>query len=193
MCANFVFKLCIVGDGEVGKTSLRRRFLGEEFKKKHLATLGADFAVKDMQVSCPNGVTHNIKFQIWDLAGQQRFDMVRGQYYLGANGIIAVFDVTRPKTMDNLLLWFNEIKRCVNMDLIYIIVGNKIDLRRSKTRKIVTTLEGKEFVKLNAKKVTSKPVFYVETSAKTGENVEEAFEMMTLELLRERGECYDIN
>ncbi len=192
MNVDFIFKLCLIGDGAVGKTSLRRRFLGEGFTKKHIATLGADFAVKTISITCPDNKRYRIKFQIWDLAGQQRFNMVRGQYYLGANGIIAVFDVTRPETLENLPHWFKEVKKHLTQDPIYVIVGNKIDLRTKKSKKkqeFVESIRGQEFATTNAKSITSKPVFYMETSAKTGENVEEAFKQLATELLRERGEC----
>ncbi len=193
MDVDFVFKLCLIGDGAVGKTSLRRRFLSEGFTKRHLSTLGADFAVKTISVTCPRNMIYKVKFQIWDLAGQQRFNMVRGQYYLGANGIIAVFDVTRPETLENLPHWFNEVKKHLKEDPMYIVVGNKIDLRKEqkgrKKQDCVSTEMAQDFVQTNAKKITSRTVFYIETSAKTGANVNEAFQRLAKELMRERGEC----
>jgi small GTP-binding protein len=170
----FLMKVVLLGDGAVGKTALRERFLGKGFASNYLMTIGADFAVKQLELE---GKT--IKFQIWDLAGQERFGSVRSLYYSGSHGALLVFDVTRSETFNNLLTgWLEEIRKHVKSGAIPLVVlGNKIDLRDPNDASHVTPESGQ---KLAQELATSyyedgRSVLYLETSAKTGDNVEEAF------------------
>ncbi|MHA1237578.1 MAG: Rab family GTPase [Candidatus Hodarchaeales archaeon] len=160
----FLFKIVLVGDGAVGKTSIRRRYMGEGFKTDFLATMGADFAYLKTKID-----GYNIEWSIWDLAGQPAFRGVMKSYYKGAMGALAIYDVTQPKTLDSLDSWVTEVRELAGTfnDLPVVLVGNKIDLRPDIPHSL-KTLQG--FVKsksLNAD--------FVETSAKTGEAIEEAF------------------
>ena len=167
------FKIVICGNVRVGKTSIRRRYLGEGFQKNYILTLGADFAVTTYKYA---------KMQIWDLAGQEGFQFLLKEYYRGANAGIVVFDVTRRETLQNLSYWLENFVLTKSGNRVpLLIVGNKIDLR-SQNDDSVTTNEAFEFV--NELSYSLNWQFnYIETSALTGENVRTAFENLVDGLL----------
>ena len=161
-----LFKIVLIGDGAVGKTSIRRRYMGEGFKTDFLATMGADFAFLKTKID-----DIDIEWQIWDLAGQPAFRNVMKAYYRGTMGALAVYDVTQPKSLESLDSWVQDVRERANTtpnpELPVVLVGNKVDLREELPN-CLKTIKG--FVKsqsLNAD--------FVETSAKTGEAIEEAF------------------
>ena len=168
-------KICLIGDGAVGKTSLKNRFIGESFTAKYLITIGADFAVKEVKLP---DCEQDYKLQIWDLAGQPRFSSVRSLYYKGSMGAILVFDVTNRSSVDNLYNWIKEF--WVNSGetaVPIIILANKNDLR-DQWPSAISEEEGLEFFKVLSKQTSEFGIklYYLETSAKTGEKVELAFE-----------------
>ncbi len=165
-------KIALLGDGAVGKTSLRKRFMGEGFKSHYSLTVGADFAIKQVTL-----FHRPITYQIWDLAGQIRFKDVRRAYYHGAVGGLFVYDVTRPESFFNATNWIHElwsnngIGRCP-----IVILGNKSDLRDSSPDQV--TFEQGRGLSRELSRITEPHGFtcpYMETSAKTGKNVNEAF------------------
>lgn len=172
------FKICLIGDGGVGKTSIRERALGEGFKSNYLLTIGADFAIYKIEIE---GIEY--KFQIWDLGGQTRFDVVRSIYYKGSHGAIIVFDVTRPESLFNLEKWKQELFTHVGRKIPFILLGNKFDLKSKIDQKIHQTALF-EFIKQSEKEFlsTENPftIPYVNTSALTDQNVKEAFVTMAL-------------
>ena len=169
-----IFKVVLIGDGAVGKTSLRRNFIGKSFRENYLMTIGADFSVK--QVTFEDYV---INLQLWDLAGQPRFSEVRGAYYAGTYGAMVIFDITRPNTFTNIDYWINELIKYNNHKLVpMMIVGNKSDLRG-------TTPAEVQVDKLSAMAYADTlsnwgglRVDYVETSALSGKNVDDAFQRL---------------
>ncbi len=165
-----LYKICLLGDGGVGKTSLRERFLGKGFQSGYILTIGADFAVQNLEI---DGL--QFKFQIWDLAGQQRFEAVRTLYYKGSHGAILVFDRTRPESLYNLENWKRELFTNVGRHIPYIILGNKSDLPNSVSQDILS-----EFIEKSQNEPTDIPyeLKYLNTSAKSGLNVTEAFEQL---------------
>ena len=170
-----IMKAVLIGDGAVGKTSIRRNYLGEEFTEGHIATIGVDLATKrvlfDQEI---------VKFIIWDLAGQPTFEKVRGHYYSGCNGILLVYSVVDRSSFDNASKWLVEAFKNMGPLPPTVIIGNKTDLRHSyDKKKYVTTDEGEEFTKYFIKKL-SVPAIFRETSAKTGSGIQDAF----TELLR---------
>jgi small GTP-binding protein len=170
-----IMKAVLIGDGAVGKTSIRRNYLGEDFIEGHLATIGVDLATK--RVLFEEDV---VKFIIWDLAGQPTFEKVRGHYYSGCNGILLVFSVIDRETFDNASKWLVEAFKNMGPLPPTVIIGNKIDLRTSNDKKkFVTTEEGQAFCEYFIEKL-GVPAIYRETSAKTGENIQDTFH----ELLR---------
>jgi len=177
----FKFKVVLIGDGAVGKSSLRRRFMGETFEKQYIKTIGADFSTKTFDV----GGT-KVKFIIWDLAGQPHFKQVRADFYRGARGALLVYDITRRETLEDVVPWMEEfLKNCGKKDVAVILIGNKIDLR-PEAKGVVSTEEGMKMCELLRAKFKV-PVRFFETSALTGENVDEAFYALALALLRGAG------
>ncbi len=167
-----LYKICLLGDGGVGKTSLRERFLGKGFQSGYILTIGADFAVQDLDIN-----EQKYKFQIWDLAGQQRFSAVRALYYKGSHGAILVFDRTRPESLFNLETWKRELFMNVGRQIPYIMLGNKSDLPNTVDQQVLDT-----FIANSQKEVTDiqYKIEYLDTSAKSGLNVTEAFTLLAM-------------
>jgi Ras-related protein Rab-11A len=168
-----VWKVVLVGDGAVGKTSLRRNYLGEGFESEYQQTFGADFALHDMNV----GGTQ-IKWQIWDLAGQPEFRNVNKAYYDRIFGGVVVYDITRQETLDNIAKWVSDLWSNTgrNRRVPVVLLGNKIDLREENGATI-STGEGREQAgRLGITK-------FIETCAKTGHGVEVAFEQLGKDIL----------
>ncbi|TFH04831.1 MAG: GTP-binding protein [Candidatus Thorarchaeota archaeon] len=168
------FKVCLIGDGYVGKTSIRREYLKEGFKRSYIPTLGVDFAQKSLLFE---GNPTNLV--IWDIAGQVAFQNLRRRYYEGSSGIILVYAVDDRKSFDSASKWLVEAHGFMDKLPPLMIVGNKTDLRHTlRQEDIVTTEEGKAFAESVAQKLGTKSVF-IETSAKTGSNIDATFESLT--------------
>ncbi len=170
-----LLKIILIGEGSVGKTSIRERYLGYGFPIQYLPTLGAEFSVKNEIIG-----GEEISFQIWDLAGQPVFETIRKTYYRGARGAFIVCDVSNLESVMNIHNWKDELWRNNGSGPIpFVILGNKIDLR-STGRYCVPdqTLQG------IAKEITTTGdikhfnVTYLPTSAKTGENITKAFKQL---------------
>ncbi|MFX0090313.1 MAG: Rab family GTPase [Candidatus Hodarchaeota archaeon] len=187
-----ILKTVLMGDGAVGKTALRQRYLGKGFKSTYMSTVGADFAVKRQKVNYKG--EREIEFQIWDLAGQPRFQAVRGLYYKGCKAGLLCFDITRRDSMENLHGWFSEVSKHGSQEEIpLIVVANKLDLR-SEVSDAIGFEEGAAFAEEIQKKMKIAPVKYIETSAKTGDNVLEAFEtlaQLNLQFIEQKTGSFD--
>ncbi|MFX1251618.1 MAG: Rab family GTPase [Promethearchaeota archaeon] len=171
-----ILKTVLMGDGAVGKTALRQRYLGRGFKSTYMTTVGADFAVKTIKIQYKGERT--IEFQIWDLAGQPRFQAVRELYYKGCKAGLLCFDISRRETMENLEGWCGEAKKHNQDEVIpLIVVANKIDLR-STVPGTITQEEGLTFAEYLRESTDNSMIKYFETSAKTGENVDEVFRVL---------------
>ncbi|OLS23921.1 MAG: Transforming protein p29 precursor [Candidatus Heimdallarchaeota archaeon LC_3] len=173
----FLMKICLLGDGAVGKTALRENYLGKNFSSAYLMTIGADYAVAKVELSNKKIA----KFQIWDLAGQERFNSVRSLYYAGSHGAIMIFDVTRQYTFTNLEGWLKELKKNLRSGLVPIILlGNKIDLRDIEDSNHLVYTQGVQLAKKLSESYSGESfsIKYMETSAKTGENVKKAFTLL---------------
>ncbi len=170
------FKLVLAGDGAVGKTSIRERYMGKGFTSDYLKTIGADFASKKVTV----GEEDDITFQIWDLAGQDSYQAVRRTFYKGAIAGLMVFDVQDPKTMTNLKSWLDESsKGSDNSILVYFVIANKIDLEDK--RKVSREMAIDFCNRLETD--TGIRFYYCETSALTGQNIAETFDYLSYKLL----------
>jgi len=165
-----VMKAVLIGDGAVGKTSIRRNYLGDEFIEGHIATIGVDLATKRVLFN-----QEIVKFIIWDLAGQPSFKQVRGHYYHGCNGIILVYSTVDRESFDNASKWLVEAYNNMGPLPPTVIVGNKTDLReRYPESERVTADEGRKFTEYFSEKL-GVPAVFKETSALTGYNVENTF------------------
>lgn len=161
---NTIFKIIILGNPRVGKTTLRLRYIGEGFRKEYISTIGADFAI----------ATHGkYTLQIWDLAGQDTFEILTQRFYKGAQGVIIVFDITNRESMNQLSDWIDKFIEIEGALVPLVIFGNKIDLRES-TENAILRKEGIDLVQ-NLSKKYENDIAYIETSALTGENIDFAF------------------
>jgi small GTP-binding protein len=156
------YKVAISGDGNVGKTTLLRRYATGKFQESRIMTIGVDFETLEVDIK-----GQPVKLTVWDLAGQQRFAPFRDGFYRGARAIAMVFDVSDRVTFDDLSHWLQEAQRVVPEAHI-VVNGNKVDLPRA-----ITVEEGKAYAaSINAA--------YVETSAKTGEGVQQFFRFLAM-------------
>ncbi|CAF3024419.1 unnamed protein product [Rotaria socialis] len=157
---DFIFKLVLIGDSSVGKSNLLLRFTRNEFRLDTQSTIGVEFAYKQVLIE-----GKKIKTQVWDTAGQERFKTVIPQFYRGSEGALAVFDLTKPESFDHIITWIEELHRHTPSDVPIVLVGNKSDLvdQRKISREQATRLAEQ----LN--------ISYLETSALTSSNVEQAF------------------
>lgn len=169
-----MFKLVLIGDGNVGKTSVRRKYLGKGFISSHIATIGVDFAQKFVTV---NGVT--CRLVIWDLAGQTGFERVRKHYYQGCSSLVLVYDITSRESFENTTRWLVEAFTYAGEIPTTAILANKVDLRTSNDKsEFVTTEEGQAFADKFSERL-GVPCIFFETSAKDGENIQESFTELT--------------
>ena len=174
---SFIYKICVVGNGGVGKTSMVLRFCENSFKESYLMTIGSNFSTKSVElVDYPQ---LQVKLQLWDLAGQKHFSFVRPPFYRGASGIIYVFDLTRRSSFSDLLEWREEVEKVIGQKPC-LVVGNKLDLARQGQREVAEQ-DGE------AVKYEMHAMKYFETSAKEGDSVGDIFELLTLEILKTSG------
>ena len=163
MYENTVYKVLLLGDSSVGKTCFLLRYCDRTFQEAHLSTIGLDYRLKTMTLKN----NKNIKLQIWDTAGQDRFRALTKNYYKGANGIILIYDISTTQTFENVKVWINQIKEEANANVIIYLVGNKIDLPKDK--RTVSEEEGQKLA-------DEYKFLFKETSAKEGTNVNEIFQ-----------------
>ncbi|CAK72957.1 unnamed protein product (macronuclear) [Paramecium tetraurelia] len=157
---DYLFKILLIGNSAVGKSSLLLRFADNVFNESFLPTIGVDFKIRTFDL---NGKT--VKLQIWDTAGQERFKTITNSYYKGAHGIILVYDVTDKQSFKDVENWLAEVEKYANENVVRVLVGNKVDLE---SKREVTSEEGKELA-------DSLNIRFIETSAKNSSNVEKAF------------------
>jgi len=173
---DYLFKLLLIGDSVVGKSCLLLRFADNTYTDSYISTIGVDFKTRTLDI---DGKT--VKLQIWDTAGQERFRTITSSYYRGAHGIIVVYDVTDKVSFNNVKQWLGEIDRYACQSVNKLLVGNKADLVE---KKVVDYNESKEFA-------DSLGISFLETSAKSAQNVEEAFLTMTRQIKERVSRSHD--
>jgi small GTP-binding protein len=168
MNADNVFKILIIGDSNVGKSSLLIRFSDNEYYNNYITTIGLDFRTKKININ--NKI---IRLEIWDAAGQERFRALTKLYYRNCCGVLLVFDITDEKSFINIKNWINEFnKHCENPNVSKILIGNKCDLISEKK------VSYEEIDKL----CLIYNLNYIETSAKENINVELSFNQLGKEI-----------
>lgn len=173
---DYIFKVCFLGQGNVGKTSLILRYTQNAFIDDYKPTLGTDFAIKKLEIN-----KRKIALQIWDLAGQEHFSNIRSFYSKGASAGVLVFDVTRPETFLSFKKWHDQFKKDssptgdIRSGGMTFLVANKCDLL------------GKRLVPYQIGEMVNQwlDIKYYETSAKSGDNVEKLFQDIAQALLRD--------
>ncbi|ODH49631.1 GTP-binding protein ypt1 [Paracoccidioides brasiliensis] len=169
---DYLFKLLLIGDSGVGKSCLLLRFADDTYTESYISTIGVDFKIRTIEL---DGKT--VKLQIWDTAGQERFRTITSSYYRGAHGICIVYDVTDMDSFNNVKQWLQEIDRYATEGVNKLLVGNKSDME---DKKVVEYTVAKEFA-------DSLGIPFLETSAKSASNVEQAFLTMARQIKERMG------
>ena len=160
----FVFKILLLGDSEVGKSCFLMRYSDNVFVENYITTIGLDYKLKSVKLD--SGKT--IKVQLWDTAGQDKYRTIAKNYFKGSHGILLLYDITKQSSFNNIREWIQDIREEVSPKAIIFLIGNKIDLADQRKISKEKGIELAEEYKL--------PFF--EASAKSGENVDEVFKAL---------------
>ncbi|CAL9120202.1 unnamed protein product [Musa textilis] len=166
---DYLFKVVLIGDSGVGKSNLLSRFTRNHFSIDSKSTIGVEFATRTLQVE---GKT--VKAQIWDTAGQERYRAITSAYYRGALGALLVYDVTKPKSFENVDRWLKELRDHADSNIVVMLIGNKTDLKHLRA---VASEDAQSFAEKEG-------LSFVETSALEATNVEKAFQIVLAEIYR---------
>ncbi|MHA1270947.1 MAG: Rab family GTPase [Candidatus Helarchaeota archaeon] len=165
MSYDYKWKICVVGDPSVGKTTLMLQYTEKKFQELYIPTVGVQVSVKDVLVSREdNDEIAKVGLYIWDIAGQVKFARIRKLFYEGANAFIIVYDLTDKESFINTSRWYNDVSDILEEEIHGCLVGNKSDLPNRQ----ISPKSGQ----LLADKMG---LTFIETSAKTGENVDNLF------------------
>jgi small GTP-binding protein len=164
----FKWKISVLGDPSVGKTSLVRRYVTGAFSEAYLSTIGVTFLRKELTLG-----PHEVSLQIWDLGGQNLFSTVRANYLRGTHGALVLFDLTQKTTLAHVQQWIDEIINVAGKIPI-IVIGNKSDLPYKETidERALALCQNLGYP-------------YLKTSAKTGDQMEEVFNQMAVAIMKE--------
>ncbi|XP_026466101.1 ras-related protein Rab-39B-like [Ctenocephalides felis] len=169
---NYQFRLILIGDSTVGKSSLLKYFTDGNFAELSDPTVGVDFFARLIEVK--DGT--RIKLQLWDTAGQERFRSITKSYYRNSVGALLVYDICNRASFEHIPLWMMEAKRHIEPHKpVFVLIGCKLDLLSTGGRREVSKEEALAFAEQNG-------LHHIETSARTGYNVEEAFSVVTQEI-----------
>ena len=164
-------QLLIIGDSCVGKTSLLTRYTTGNFKEEYIATVGIDYFTKNETIN-----DKIISIKLWDTVGQERYKALTQNFFKNAEGVMVVYDITKVDSFDNLKFWINSIKQNMenkNIIIPVIIIGNKVDMEDMRE---ISNENAENFAKENNYK-------YFETSAKTGEGIDNAVRELVNQVL----------
>ena len=174
-----ICQILIIGDSSVGKTSIITRYTNGTFKEEYLGTVGLDYYTKEEIID-----NKTIRVKLWDTAGQERFRSLTQNYFRNAEGVLLTFDLTSNESFDSLKEWINSIKKNMESQNIYIplvIIGNKLDME-----------ELREIKKEDAEKFANENNYkYFETSAKTGEGIDNSIRELIILVLKNKGQIDD--
>lgn len=172
--ADYIFKILIVGSSATGKSNLLLRFADNVFHTTLLPTIGVDFKIKTIALKGeqPSKVA---KLNIWDTAGQERFRNINSTYYKGSHGVMIVYDITDRESFNSVPMWLSEVEAHAGPGVVRLLIGNKSDLEEQRK---VPAKEGQALAERYGMK-------FVETSAKSGARVEEAFQLLAEEIHRQ--------
>ena len=157
---NYLLKYIIIGDSSVGKSNLLLRYAHDKFNEDYQATIGVEFGAKNVEIN-----NKTFRIQIWDTAGQENFRSITRAYYKNSVCAIIVYDITNKESFNNIQNWIEDCKNQCPKTIFFVLVGNKNDLENERK---VSFDEGKKFADSN-------DILFFESSAKTGNNVEDIF------------------
>ena len=175
---DFLFKLIIVGDSNVGKTNIMSKYIHNQFNQHSKSTIGVEFGTKIVNID-----NKKIKAQIWDTAGQERYKSITSAYYKGAKGALIVYDITNKFSFDSVDKWVQDLNSYGDKTITLLLVGNKSDLEEKRQ---ITKENGEE-------KAKNFNLGFIETSACSGDNIDQAFVIMLKEVLKKYIDENDIN
>ena len=175
---DYLFKLIIVGDTNVGKTNIMSKYIRDQFNINSKSTIGVEFGTKILTID-----NKKIKAQIWDTAGQERYKSITSAYYKGAKGAFIVYDITNKFTFDSVDKWVQDLNSYGEKNLTLLLIGNKSDLE---DKRQINKEVGEE-------KAKSFSLGFIETSALSGDNIDQAFDIMLKEVLKKYIVENDIN
>jgi Ras-related protein Rab-2A len=176
---HFLLKYIIIGDPSVGKSNLLMKFAHNKFTEEYQATIGVEFGAKNIEIN-----KKIYRIQIWDTAGQENFRSITRAYYKNSVCAMVVYDITSRKSFENIVHWIEDVHKESPKTISIILIGNKIDLE---DKRIVSYDEGNEFAIKNG-------IIFMETSAKSGEGVEEIFKKSAEEIEKKiQQKFYDLN
>jgi small GTP-binding protein len=182
------FRVLLLGDSSVGKTCILLRYDDETFTENHISTIGVDYItkiietenvyLKDNKELDNKNKNKNIKLQIWDTAGQDKFRCITKNYFRGSNGIMLIFDITNPLSLKNIKNWVNQIRESLSDEVCITLIGNKSDLDN---KRIINFEDAEKIAK-------DFNMDYYETSAKMNINIKEAFKNLMEKMLNKYNE-----
>lgn len=164
--STYKLKILLCGPAAVGKTSLIHRFIKSKFERDYKLTVGVDILTKNVEYAAGKTAT----LSIWDIGGQERFSFIRTTFYKGASGALLVFDLSRSSTFGSIKNWRAEVSQFAG-DIPFVLIGNKLDLI-PEVGEVIDRDECREYAE-------DEGSIYIETSAKDGTNVDEAFIELT--------------
>ncbi|XP_046581770.1 ras-related protein Rab-39B-like [Haliotis rubra] len=168
----YQFRLILIGDSTVGKSSILRYFTDGKFEEQCDPTVGVDFYARLIEVK--PGI--RVKLQLWDTAGQERFRSITRSYYRNSVGVMIIYDITKRSTFENIKDWYEESKMHIEpQKAVYLVLGHKSDMEEQRQ---VTAREGRRFAEIHGHK-------FLETSAKSGKNIEESFALLARDIYQQ--------
>lgn len=173
---DYLFKILVLGDSGVGKSCILQRFVDRTYSEHYISTIGVDFKIRTINVD-----GKQVKLQIWDAAGQERFRSITTSYYRGAQGILLVYDVADAQSFSNCDLWLKEVQRFASEKVSLVLVGNKCDL---KTRRVVDQIEAKQYA-------SERDLAFFECSAKADVYIDFVFHELAKILMKQMRQMSD--